>query len=135
MTIDQLYAHLCEEGYGALLRLHVDGVSLLDFDIEREGERFRICEKERGQIIHIYLETRDEAAACAHYLSKVSSQFQHLTGGADANHIAHLQAALEAAGIAVMRTELPEYLGLADNRYRLSVAGSDLKRSQKLLGL
>jgi hypothetical protein len=135
MTIYELYSHLHEEGYAALLRRYATGVSVLDFDIERDGEIIRICEKERGQTIHIYLETDDESAACVFYLDRVSSEFQHLIGAPDADHIAQLQALLEAAGIAAKRSELPGYLGLTNTRYRLSVAGSDLKRSQTLLGL
>jgi hypothetical protein len=135
MTIEELWAHLCEQGYGALLRRYANGISLLDFQIDRDGEAVRVCEKERGQIIHSYLETTDEAAACTFYLARVAAQYQQLTGSADADFIAQLQSRLEAAGISVRRSELPDYLGLPDSRYRLSVAGADLKRAQDLLGL
>jgi hypothetical protein len=118
-----------------LLKRYANGISLLDFDIDRDGELIRICEKERGQIIHIYLETNDEAAACAFYLERVSSHFQHLIGLPDPDPIGQYQSRLEVAGIPAQRCDLPEYLGLADTRYRLSVLGSDLKRAQILLGL
>jgi hypothetical protein len=135
MTIDELYSHLCKTGYRALLRRFASGFSLLDYDIEREDSVVRICERERGQIIHSYLETPDEAAACAQYLERVSSQFQFLLGDANEAIVMSHQKRLEDAGITVRRSVLPEYLGLKDSRYRLSVAGADLKRSQELLGL
>jgi hypothetical protein len=135
VTVDELYAHLCEEGYGTLVRRYPGGISLLDFDIERDGALIRICEKERGQIVYIYLETFDEAAACSFYLDRVSSQFHHLIGVPDADQVVQLQALLDAAGIASKRYDLPESLGLAETRYRIAVMGADLGRSQKLLGL
>jgi hypothetical protein len=135
MTIEELYAHLCDQGYGALLRRYANGISLLDFYIQRDGEVVRVCEKERGHIIHSYLETIDEAAACDDYLARVSAQYQYLTGSADANVIVQMHSRLEAAGISVRQSELPEYLGLTDSRYRLSVPGADLKRARELLNL
>lgn len=87
MTIDELYSHLFQTGYRSLLRRFDSGFSLLDYDIKRENFLVRICERERGRIIHRYLETPDEAAACAHYLSWVSSQFQYLLGGANERFI------------------------------------------------
>lgn len=134
MTIDELYAHLCDEGYGASLRRYASGISLLDFDIERDGDVVRICEKERGEIIRIYSETADERKACADYLGQVSNQFQHVFGHEDAGLVARRQSQLESAGIAVRRADLPEYLGLTD-RFRLSVRGADLKRARDILGL
>jgi hypothetical protein len=135
MTIDELYSRLCQTGYRALLRRFPSGISLLDYDIEREGSVVRICERERGQVIHTYLETPDETAACTQYLERVSSQFQFLLGNASEGVVVSQQKRLEDAGITVRRSVLPEYLGLTDSRYRLSVAGADLKRSQELLDL
>lgn len=117
-----------------MLRRYANGISLLDYDIERDGAVVRICERERGQIIHSHLETHDEAAACAEYLAQVSGQYQHLLGDADAEIIAQQERQLEAAGVSCRRYELPEYLGLPD-RYRISVLGADLKRARELLGL
>jgi hypothetical protein len=135
MTIEELYVHLCEQGYGALLHRYSNGISLLDFDICRDGDVVSVCERERGQIIHCYFETSDDVTACAYYLARVSAQYLHLLGSADADFVAQQQTRLEAAGIAARPSELPEYLGLADTRYRLSVVGTDLKRAQELLGL
>lgn len=135
MTIDELYSHLCQTGYQALLRRSVHGFGLHDYDIVREDSLVRICERERGQIIHSFLETPDEADACAQYLEQVSSQFQYLLGSANEALVTSQQKLLEEAGINVRRSVLPEYLGLTDTRYRLSVAGANLKRSQELLGL
>lgn len=134
MTIDELYAHLCDEGYGASLRRYASGISLLDFDIERDGDVVRMCEKERGEIIHIYSETVDEAMACADYLDRVSCHIQRIFGHEDADLVARLQSQLAAAGIAVRQAALPEYLDLTD-RFRLSVRGADLKRARDILWL
>jgi hypothetical protein len=102
-----------------LLRRFPSGISLLDYDIEREGSVVRICERERGQVIHVYLETPDETAACTQYLERVSSQFQYLLGSANEGGVMSQQKRLEDAGITVRRSVLPECLGPTDSRYRL----------------
>jgi hypothetical protein len=80
-------------------------------------------------------ETGNEAQACAWYLDQLSIWPLHLTTSEDEAVVVRQQAALEAAGIMVQRNDIPNFNGPGDGRFRLFVAGADLKRSQTLLKL
>lgn len=66
MTVSELYAHLCEQGFQHLLHRYTDAISLNDYEIVRDEGMIRICYTERGQICEVELETADEAKACQH---------------------------------------------------------------------
>ena len=84
MTFAELTARMVNEGYQHLL--FERGPTLLaiyDFRIEISGKvprTWRVCETERGQILKTYLETRDEAAACAFWYDRVSQMSLFLRG-------------------------------------------------------
>lgn len=135
MTIEDLFGHLLEEGFGDVLHRYVDGISLADFDIQREGRTFRVGQKERGRFCAVDLETRDEAAACACFLNGAMRYAWHLTHSADESVIERQQTILTNADIWVERNDLPASLNLPDSRYRIFVSGGDRKRAKQLLGL
>ncbi len=135
MTIDELYTHLIDEGFGDALHRYSEGISLADFDIQREGQTFQVGQKERGRFCAVDLETEDEAQACACYLTGAMRFAWHLTHTSDKDLIERQHAILSSAGIWVDRNDLPESLNLPDARYRIFVAGRDRKRARQLLGL
>lgn len=135
MTIDELHAHLLGEGFGDLLRKYPGGISLADFDIQREDQTIRVGQKERGRFCAIDLETEDEAEACACYLKGAMRFTWHLSRSSDEPVIERQQAILADAGIWFDRNDLPASLNLPDSRYRIFVAGAQLKRARQLLGL
>jgi hypothetical protein len=130
MTIDELYDHMRAMGYDHLLRRTARGIGLLDCELERHEGRVRICDTERGRVIDVWLETEDEAEACARFLELAANWSLYLTASADEDMIARQQAALEAAGIAARRNDIPNVNGPGDARYRIFVGGSDLKRAK-----
>jgi hypothetical protein len=135
MTIDELYTHLLEEGFGDVLRRYADGISLADFDIQREGQAFRVGQTERGRFCAVDLDTEDEAEACDCYLKGAMRFAWHLAHSSDESFIERQQAILTSAGIWVERNDLPASLKLPDSRYRIFVSGADRKRARQLLGL
>jgi hypothetical protein len=135
MTIDELFLHLQAEGYDLLVLRKATGVSILDVDLDQHDGAFHVCVKERGLIVDTLFETRDEAAACAWYLEQVSLSQMHLATSADEAEARRQQAVLAAAGIPVRRNDIPNFNGPGDARYRLFVAGSDLKRARAALNL
>lgn len=135
MKIGELCAQLHDEGFGDLLRETPDGLSLADFAIQREGRIFRVGQKERSWFCAIDLETDDEAEACACYLNGAMHSVWRLTQTGDESAIEQQQAILAKAGIKADRNDLPASLNLPDSRYRIFVAGSDLKRARQVLGL
>lgn len=135
MTIDELFQHLIAQGYGHLARRTPHGIDVLDFALQAFGDGFRVCDTERGQILQIWLETKDEAQACSWYLDRLAGLWLHLTTSPDEIVILRQQGALEAAGISVRRNDIPNFNAPGDARYRIFVGGSDLKRAKTVLNL
>ena len=135
MTFDMLLSHLNEQGYGALLQLGTKRISLLDHCIEVEGDLLRVGICEHGRLVDVLIETANEAAACEFYLDHVAAQHLCLLASTNLVTVSRQQNKLGAAGIAVYRKDLPEYLDLEGIQYRLFVQGIDFKRAQMLLGL
>lgn len=135
MDIEALYRHLFESGYDKLIGRSGDGFGLLDYYIERQGGLVVVCDKERGEIVQVWLETGDEAAACAYFLGQVSTRLLHLYATSDAAAVERRQAALRAAGVDFERNDIPNFAGPGDTRYRIFVAGRDLKTAQQALNI
>lgn len=135
MKIGELRAHLHAEGFGDLLREIPDGLSLADYAIQREGRIFRVGQKERSWFCAIDLETDDEAEACAFYLHGAMHSVCRVTQTGDESIIEQQQAILAKAGIEADRNDLPASLNLPASRYRIFVAGYELKRARQVLGL
>jgi len=135
MKIGELRARLNDEGFGDLLREIPGGLSLADYAIQREGRIFRVGQKERNWFCAVDLETDDEAEACACYLHGAMHSLFRVTQAGDESAIEQQQAKLAKAGIKADRNDLPASLNLPDSRYRIFVAGSELKRARQVLGL
>lgn len=136
MSIEELYAHMMAEGYQALLSPpRPNWLGVLDREIEKVAGSVRVTDTERGEIVQTWLETTDEAEACAFYLAALSASYLHLTATRDEALIHTQQAVLDGAGIAWRRNDVPGFHGPGTIRHRLFVRGGDLKRAQSVLGM
>jgi hypothetical protein len=136
MTMDELYRQLCEAELGNIAQRHPLRIAMQDYEIEHDGDIFRVCEKERAFVIRTYLETGDEAEACRYYLHKALKFVWHLTRSPDQALTDRQQEILTAAGITVERDDLPGYVSPGGvPHYRIFIAGAHFKQARQLLGL
>lgn len=133
MTIEELGELLVAEGYCHLIARSPGRLSLLDFDLERSAAKFIVCDRERGEIVQIWLETEDEAEACELYRGELAKRFLFLVGTSCAEAIAGWQAALISAEIEVRRNDIPGYGPGSEPKHRLFVRGEHLGHAQSVL--
>lgn len=132
MTVDELHAWLLGNGYAEWTRRQGARISLYDFYLDRIEDLYRIHIVERGEIIDQCLDTRSEAEACAWFVQQVTNCFLVFASD-DLSEVQEKKARLESAGIALKSKNLPGFDVEEDARYRLFVAGSDLKRARDLI--
>jgi hypothetical protein len=58
MTIDELYAHLLDAEFGDVLHRYADGMSLADFDIQREGRPSASAKRNAAGSVRLTLKPR-----------------------------------------------------------------------------
>ena len=134
MNFQHLKTCLQDQGYGPLIA--ENGPSLLsiyDLRIEQVGDTWRVCDTERGEILETFLTTRDESEACRYWYDRIAGTMLHLATFKAAGDARSLQHALEAAGVKVLRNDIPSFNGPNDARYRIFTAGRDLHRARSIM--
>ena len=123
---NESYDHLgCESGPYLL--------AIFDFRVERVDGIWRVCDTERGEVVHTHLTTPDESVACDFWYSRISEKTLFLVGANDRGIIDRLEQELKAAGMKVWRNDIPQFNGPDDPFYRIFVAGADLLKAKRLI--
>lgn len=128
-TLDQLRQYLRDNGYSPFITSDEPHcVAVLDWRLDRIASQWRIGYFERGQLTKALIETADESEAVHRFLQTVSAEIYHLKTFKDADEVGKLETALQKAGVAYQRNDVPY-----EKLLRVFVLGPDLRKAQNVV--
>lgn len=126
-NIHQLCIALKEKGLGSQISRADENLIefQFEFQIARKGDVVGIYLTERGAVLETWLETADEAAACAAFFDEVCQRHYSLIETSDMPAIQDIEARLSAAAIPFIRHATPAG-PKRESGFRVLIRGSDL---------